>query len=89
MHVRYVDPARPPEDSDAWWELRIAEEERRLAEEEQWCAYARRYEQRGFPMLQRVAGGFVHLVTGELLPTPWRIDVSHGVVRAYRKETMQ
>ena len=90
IHVRYIDPQLPPEDSEAWWALRMADEERRLAEEEQWCAYARRYERRGFPMLQRVPGGFVHLVTGELIPTPWRIDVSCGVVRAYLKtETLQ
>ncbi|KQX99327.1 hypothetical protein ASD22_03425 [Rhodanobacter sp. Root480] len=88
--LRYVDPVRPPEGSAAWWDLRVAEEERRIAEEEQWCMYARRYERRGFPKLQRVAGGFVDLVTGELIPTPWCVDVSRGVVRAYLKtETMQ
>lgn len=63
---------------------------RRFEEEEAWAAYARRYEAKGFPRMLRVSGGFVDLVTGELMPTPWRIDVSHGVVRAYLKtETMQ
>ncbi len=63
---------------------------RRADEEALWCVYARRYERKGFPRLLRVSGGVVDLVTGELIPTPWRIDVSRGVVRAYLKtETLQ
>ena len=85
VQVRYIDPHLPPEDSGAWWALRMADEEHRVAEEGQWCAYARRYERRGFPTLQRVAGGFVDLLTGELIETPWRVSVERGVVTAYRK----
>lgn len=58
---------------------------RRADEEALWCAYARRYEAKGFPRLLRVSGGFVDLVTGELIETPWAVVVSAGVVRAYLK----
>ncbi len=58
---------------------------RLVDEESQWCTYARRYEAKGFPRLQRVCGGFVDLVTGELIETPWVVSVDRGVVCVYPK----
>lgn len=66
------------------------EEARHLAEAEMWARYADRYYAKGCPKFQRVAGGFVDLLTGELIPTPWRVTVEQGVVTAYRTvETLQ
>jgi hypothetical protein len=87
---RYDDPDGPPYESEAWWQAWIDHEERRAAEEAQWVAYADRYYAKGCPKYQRVPGGFVDLLTGELLPTPWRVTVGRGVVTAHRvPETLQ
>jgi hypothetical protein len=79
----------PPPDTDEWWSMRVAEEERRIEEEQQWCSYAARFKAKGFPRLQRTTGGYVDLVTGELIPTPWRVEFNQGVVMIYKVETMQ
>jgi hypothetical protein len=84
-HIRFVDPELPPEGSDAWWELRVAYEERRIAEEEQWCAYVAKYAAKGLPSFVRVSGGMVDLRTGELIPTPWRVEYAHGALTITKK----
>lgn len=90
--IRYVDPDLPPEGSEAWWAAYIEEHQRRLALEEQWCAYAAEYGPKGCPRYKRLprTGGFVDLLTGEFLPTPWDVRVEHGTVMLYPKtETLQ
>lgn len=85
VHLQYIDPDGPPEHSDAWWELRVAYEERRLAEEAEWLAYSARYAAKGLPRVQRVAGGAVDLLTGELIETPWRVSYEHGALIITKK----
>lgn len=84
----YEDPDLPM-DSDAWWQASCAQHVREEAETAMWERYADRYFAKGCPRLQRVSGGFVDLLTGELMPTPWRVTVDGGVVTAHRKETLQ
>lgn len=80
---RWEDPDLPV-DSAAWWDARIAQVEADQREADQWAAYADAYAAKGWPKYQRVRGGFVDLLTGELLPTPWRVTVAGGVVTAHR-----
>lgn len=89
LWVGWEDPALPV-DSDAWWAARLAREEALQREADMWAAYADAYAAKGWPKYRRTAGGFVDLVTGELLPTPWRVTVERGVVTAHRiSETLQ
>lgn len=84
------DPDDPAtwEGSDAWWDARAQEEIHQREEADLWAAYADAYAAKGWPKYQRVTGGFVDLVTGELLPTPWRVTVEGGVVTLTRKESL-
>jgi len=84
LGYRWDDPAGPPFESEAWWQARVEAEERHEAAKAQWAAYADRYYAKGCPKYRRVSGGFVDLLTGELLPTPWRVTVACGVVTAHR-----
>lgn len=87
---RYDDPAGLPYGSDAYWQARIDQHEREAVETAMWVAYADRYYAKGCPKVARVSGGFVDLLTGELLPTPWRVTFEHGQVYACRiSETLQ
>lgn len=80
--VQYFDPFDP-----ARYE---AERQRDREEADMWADYADTYAAKGWPKYRRTAGGFVDLLTGELIPTPWRVDVEHGVVMARRiSETIQ
>lgn len=84
--VRYFDPFDLAAYEAERWAQRVREQE----EADMWARYADAYYAKGCPKFQRVAGGFVDLLTGELIPTPWRVSVEQGVVTARRiVETLQ
>lgn len=89
--VRYDDPDGPPYESDAWWLAKLEHDERRDAQLAQLDAYAAAYGSKGFPEFQRVRGGFVDLRAGELIPSPWKVEFSGGLVFARKRvpETLQ
>lgn len=81
LWVGWVDPDAG---TAAWEAARLADDLRWQAEADMWARYADAYAAKGWPKYQRVTGGFVDLLTGELLPTPWRVTVEQGVVTVHR-----
>lgn len=74
----YVDPDYDPQ-------AEIDHYERQADEEAAWLSYAAKYAAKGLPSFARVSGGVVDLRTGELIPTPWRVEYAHGALTITKK----